>query len=181
MEAISSAKTSPQIKEHIHASDLLIAFNQRADQIKFLSLDCFDTLLWRKTIEPKDVFFDMQRRPTFQSLGISAINRIDAECDARTLMFINHGHYEVNLHDIYRMGFPSLTEDEIAELIEEEILTEIEACYAYPPIIELMRQAHARNIKIVIVSNTYLKKNQLERLLASVLPADVRASINQVF
>lgn len=181
MEAISNAKISPQIKEHIRARDLLTAFNQRADQIKFLSLDCFDTLLWRKTIEPKDVFFDMQRRPAFQSLGISAINRIDAEYDARTVMYMNHGHYEVNLHDIYRTGFPSLTEDQIAALIEEEILAEIEACYAYPPIIGLIRQAYARNIKIVIVSNTYLRKNQLERLLASVLPDDVKANISQVF
>ncbi|MEO8402511.1 MAG: HAD family hydrolase [Gammaproteobacteria bacterium] len=185
MEAVSSSEISrlqlSDEKLHIRARDLLTYFQHYADKIKVLSLDCFDTLLWRKTIEPKDVFFDMQRRENFQSLDITAINRIDAESNARAMMYVQMGHHEVTLNDIYRVGFPSLTHQEIDLLIEEEILSEIEACYAYPPIIELIRSAHSRGIKIIIVSNTYLKKNQLKRLLASVLPDDVLTSFHEIF
>lgn len=171
----------PTEQLHIQAKDLLTTFNRYADTIKVLSLDCFDTLLWRKTISPKDVFFDLQQYPTFKALDIAAIHRIDAESSARSLMAIRQGHFEVNLSDIYQTGFPTLSATDITNLIEEEIAAEIAACYAFPPTVDLMRAAHTRGIKIIIVSNTYLQKMQLSRLLEKTLPKDVFAMIDTVF
>lgn len=168
-------------EQHIRASDLLTYFTMYADKIKVLSLDCFDTLLWRKTIAPKDVFYDMHQGVNFQRLSVTAANRIDAEAYARALMFTNHGHHEVNLHDIYHIGFPALTSEDIEALSDDELSAEIQACYAFPPIIELMRAATACGIKIVIVSNTYFKEPQLKILLKNTLPQDVFDSIHTVF
>src|SRR5690349_1172623 len=41
--------------------------------IKILSLDCFDTILWRKTSTAIDVFYHLQDRPHFQTLGFTAL------------------------------------------------------------------------------------------------------------
>ena len=44
-----------------------------------------------------------------------------------------------------------------------------------------MRAAHARGLKIIIVSDTYFDKNQLHYLLKKLLPDDVMASISKIF
>lgn len=182
MEAVSTTSQLAQPEQiHLHATDLLSVFRRYANHINVLSLDCFDTLLWRKTITPKDVFFDMQRKPNYQAHGLAAIHRIDAEKNARYLMYVREGHYEVKLKDVYRIANSSLTPQEIDQLIEEELSTEIEACYAFPPVIELIRAAHSLGKKVIIVSNTYFDESQLRRLLSNVLPEDAYTAISQVF
>lgn len=66
-------------KNKIHTSELLSSFQSYSDQIKVLSLDCFDTLLWRHAVEPQDVFYKLQNKPVFKSCGFSALLRIHAE------------------------------------------------------------------------------------------------------
>src|SRR5262249_9285601 len=63
--------------------ELLDALAARADKIRILSLDCFDTLLWRRAATPQDVFFDLARRPAFAALGLSARLRAQIETTAR--------------------------------------------------------------------------------------------------
>ena len=169
------------LNPHINATDLLHRFHHYANQVTYLSLDCFDTILWRDAVMPKDVFFNMQNRPYFKKCGITAANRIDAESYARSLMYTQYGHSEVTLHDIYRTAFLNLGEEDIAALIEEEILSELEACRAFEPIVNMMRAAMQNGKKIIIVSNTYLLEPQLRRLLAHALPPDVYTAINTVF
>lgn len=183
MDVPHSMVLQPSVEEpaQINPSDLFTLFDRYSPNIKVLSLDCFDTLIWRKVLAPKDVFYEMQQYPLFQSLGITAANRIDAESYARHLMFARQGVYEVSLEDIYRAGFPSLSDEEIAALIEQEIQAEIENCFALPAVIKVLRAAIARGIKIIIVSNTYLKKSQLQRLLASKLPPEVMNKIDAIF
>ena len=85
---VNGAILSPEIKTRVHATDLLSVLDQYGEKIKVLSLDCFDTILWRKTVAPIDVFYDLQQRPTFQALGFSASLRITAETNARRLKVI---------------------------------------------------------------------------------------------
>jgi predicted HAD superfamily hydrolase len=149
--------------------------------IKVLSLDCFDTLLWRRVAEPIDVFYDLQNYPTFSALGITYKQRDFAERLARKYAYLHRGNTEVTLQEIYQHGFPSLRQDQIRSLMQEEIAAESEVCYAFPPVIKLIEKAKARNIKIIIVSSTYLEEHQLRELLANVLPQDAYAAINQIF
>lgn len=167
--------------ETIYPNELIPALNHYADKIKVLSLDCFDTLLWRKTATPIDVFFHLQHKPTFKSLGINGLLRTRLEMQARNLKILRERNNEVILNEIYQAGFPNLTLEQLQALNEEELTAEIEMCYAFPPILECIQYAHQRGLKIVIASNTYLTKNQLKRLLAHCLPEHIISMIDDIF
>ncbi|VVC77123.1 hypothetical protein AQUSIP_24500 [Aquicella siphonis] len=170
-----------QIKSQARAEELISILEHYAQRIKVLSLDCFDTLIWRQTATPSDAFFDMQKRPAFQAAGLTARLRAQAEENARQKMLIDHGSTEVKLTDIYKANNPSLSNHALAALAEDELATEQETCFAFPPVVELIRQARARGLKIIIVSDTYFSEPELRRLLESCLPQDVLQSIRQVF
>ncbi len=167
--------------EKVHSFDLIAALDFYASKIKVLSLDCFDTILWRKSATPTDLFYDMQNQPTFKSVGINTFIRVNAEANLRKLKLIQEGKSEVTLDEIYRYNFPSLTQEQLAALTNEELDVEIGSCYAFPPIVELIRKAHARQIKIIIVSDTYLKQEQLKNLLSHSVPADALAMIDKIY
>ncbi len=169
------------VEDRVRTTQLLQAFNAYAKDIDVLSLDCFDTLVWRTTDVPVDVFYELQKHPLFKANRISAIQRMDAEDRARRQVFVRFGITEVTLQEIYHCGFTSLSDDTIDQLIEAEIETEQHCCYAFPAVVELIRHAHALGKKVVVVSNTYLKQNELQRLLAHVLPADVMGMLSDLF
>ena len=60
-----------RITERIYAYDLEGEAIRWLDAIKVLSLDCFDTILWRGVAQPTDVFFAMCNDPLFKKLGIT--------------------------------------------------------------------------------------------------------------
>lgn len=181
MDAVSSEVQIKAPESKIRANQLISAFEYYADKIKVLSLDCFDTLLWRKTATPMDVFYNLQHRSTVQTQKLTALMRILSEDRARKIKNIQHASNEINLHDIYLTAFPDLTEDKLNELIENELAAEMEACYAFPPVIELIRKANAQGIKVIIVSDTYLQQKQLHQLLAKALPDNVIKLIDTIF
>src|SRR5690606_22311192 len=92
----------------IRANDLAALPDSCHTPIDTLSLDCFDTLLWRKYASPHDVFYQLQHAASFQSLGMTAAMRIQAEDRARRLMLLNQQHSEVRLRDIYLANHPEL-------------------------------------------------------------------------
>ncbi len=165
----------------VRATQLLNAFESYAPLIKVLSLDCFDTILLRKTATPIDVFYNMQRHPAFQALGLSATIRARAETLTRVMNLLKHQKGDVTLAEIYQTCFPHSNQEQIKELETAELEAEVEACYAFPPIIELIRKAHDKKLKIIIVSDTYLKHDQLKYLLSKKLPADVFSYIDTIF
>lgn len=181
MTTSTATPTTHTAQDKIRIADLHATVDKYAQHIKVLSLDCFDTLLWRKTAEPRDVFYDLEHKPVFKSLDFTALTRINAETFAYNMNKLKHGHKQANLSEIYQGGFPSLDSETLAALQEEELAAEMETCFAYPAVIELIRKAKAKGLKIIIVSDTYLKKSQLERLLASKLPKDVMSAIHRIY
>ncbi|MDR3476538.1 MAG: hypothetical protein P4M14_00725 [Gammaproteobacteria bacterium] len=173
--------THPAIKTEGYASDLITTLDQYGSAIKVLSLDCFDTLLWRTTAAPIDLFYNLQHQPAFSELGFSASLRINAESLARKMNMVQHQHTETKLKEIYLANFPNLTETQLEKLSAEELAEEIATCYAFPPVVDLIKHAHAKGIKIIIASDTYLTENQLRTLLASHLPAEAMQAIHQIF
>ena len=129
-------------KTQITASDLPhLLDHPNFQQIKVLSLDCFDTLLWRRTATPRDVFYDMQHRPLFKSLGVTAYQRMASAQRAYRAKFITQNSRQVNIREIYDY-FTTLTEAEKNALAEEELLAEIETCYPFMPFVQLIQQAY---------------------------------------
>lgn len=180
MDAIITAgqKTS---KPQVRANELIQLLDHYANDIEVLSLDCFDTIIWRKTATPSDVFYDMQTRPTFAALDFTALMRMRAEGKARDTKLTSTGLCEVTLHDIYTAALPKLSQEQIEALTNDEIAAELDACYPFPPLIELIRAAHARGLKIIIVSDTYLHEPQLRKILEKHLPTDVIQAISTIF
>lgn len=170
-----------QFPLQMRAAELISLLNDYPSGIKVLSLDCFDTLLWRNTATPADVFYDLQNRPSFQAIGFNARLRRQAENAARHQIQLRSDDTEVTLKDIYRASFAALSSDQLDQLAEEELAAEIETCYAFLPVIDLMRKAHALGIKIIIVSDTYFNEKQLRLLLEKKLPKDVINSISRIF
>jgi FMN phosphatase YigB (HAD superfamily) len=163
------------------AAELGALLDEHAPRIKVLSLDCFDTLLWRRTATPVDVFYDLQHAPAFADRGLNARLRMRAEGQARAHKKLRHGRSEVGQHDIYRAAYPELDEAGLEALSEAELAAEIDACHAFPATLELIRSAKARGLTVIIVSDTYLSEARLRRLLGACLPSDVYAAIDHVF
>jgi len=143
--------------------------------VRVLSLDCFDTLLWRDVHRPADIF---------PLLGtISREQRMRAESGARKARHLEMGggSTEVTLREIYTAHMPHAEAAAIDALVDVEIAVEARHCYAFAPTVELMHEAKRRGIKIVIVSDTYLERDQLEALLRSAAGDEVVDMIDRIF
>jgi len=150
------------------------------DPARVLSLDCFDTLFWRKVIHPTDVFIALEHSPAYQQHGFTARKRTAAEGRARALNALVKGSNEVTLEEIYREMGGGLQAPAIAALIEAEIACEIQFGFIFQPILALIEHARARQMRVVIVSDTYLSSAHLRQLLFGTLPA-LEGLIDQVF
>jgi predicted HAD superfamily hydrolase len=169
-----------QRKTQIQASDIPHILDEYGDQIKILSLDFFDTLLWRKTAAAKDIFTLLAKRPLAKSLGVTPHQRVSAVARAYRTKFVTENSRQIHLSDIYR-SFTSLTAEQQTALMEEEIQTEIEMCFAFMPFVELIREAHQSGIKVIVVSDIYLNEKEMQRLFSHRLPADVMTAIDDIY
>lgn len=168
-------------KKSIYSWELQDALAFYAEDINILSLDCFDTLLWRHTATPTDLFYDLQDKPNFKRLNINARGRISYEALARRKSMYFKNSPEVTLRDIYLSAFDDLDEASIEALTEEELACEQAALYAFPPIVALIRKAYALGLTIIIVSDTYFNEQQLRRFLSASLPKEVFGMIAKIY
>lgn len=144
-------------------------------KIKVLSLDCFDTLLWRAGATPHDVFFELGGAPA------SPFSRVGAESDARRWAVFKHRRGEVTLHDIYRELDRTATEEAIAGLVRRELDAERRHCFVFPPVLGLIREAKRRGLRVIVVSDTYLAEPELAALIAAVAGPEVRDLVDRIF
>ena len=141
------------------------------ENISVLSLDCFDTLLWRKVAAPTDVFFVLAQTEEFRRHGLTANLRAKAESQARKRKSVVSGVSEVNLREIYRTALKTATDEEIAALASREIEVEKKVCFGFAPVVALVHQAKQLGKKVIIVSDTYLCEEELTDLVYSVVPS----------
>lgn len=163
-------------------------------KVKLLSLDIFDTLVWRKVVIPEDVFLILGEKLKSEGWLIPAVPaeafpelRIKAERLARLK---NSGSgSEVTLQDIYwhlsgifkkisveefiegKKGI--INESDVSDVasielnLEKSLLRYDENCF------NLIKYAASKNIPVILVSNTYFTQNNLKELLQqnlSILP-----------
>lgn len=165
----------------IHASQLDAWLDQLPPGVRVLSLDCFDTIIWRKTVAPQDVFFNLQASKRWQAAGIDAIVRGRAESNLHRSRYLLTGSGEVSIEDIYRAILPEDTSDQvIAAFVDEELAAERDHCFAFEPVLKLIERAHAKGLRLIVVSDTYLGRAQLQWLLAEVL-GETAQLVDQVY
>lgn len=136
-----------------------------------LSLDIFDTVLWRRVSRPTDLFALLGRRlrengrcpdwilePTFRSM------RIDAERRARASRYAIGS--EVSLLDIWRfMPIELLGKFPIEELVDAEVQLERAITVHDLDIASLVQLAVKHEIPLILVSDTYFAEDHLRYLL----------------
>ncbi|HSI19248.1 MAG TPA: hydrolase [Sphingomonas sp.] len=139
--------------------------------IRLLSLDCFDTLLWRATHMPQDVFAG------FGDAGGGVEARVAAEKAARYRRARTDGRSEATIEDIHaeRAGQPDPAG------VARELELEAQHCYAFAPTVALIAAAKAAGLGVIVVSDTYLSEPQLRALIAAAAGADVAAQIDRIF
>ncbi len=141
--------------------------------IKVLSLDCFDTLLWRDSHAPTDVFGALPDLTPYQ--------RVHGEQRARHAARAARGAGDVGIDAIYRAIMPNARDADRTRAIAAELAAEAAYCYGFAPTIALMREARRRGLHVIVVSDTYLNPRQLHDLIARAAGADVAALIDRVF
>lgn len=155
---------------------------QYAGQMRVLSLDCFDTLLWRTVSEPIEVFKDLQNQPLFVTHGICAESRRLAEQRVRQLRAGLHGQYEVTIEEIYEHMLPDGSPDLVEQFVRAEIETEKKYLFAYLPMFELLEKAKKMGMKTVLVSDMYIHAHQLKELVESCAKkSNIRIHIDHYF
>jgi HAD superfamily hydrolase (TIGR01549 family) len=158
----------------VFADQLAGALDAHAAAVDVLSLDCFDTLIWRTTPEPPDLFCQL-------SPPLSRLSRMVAEQTARERRLVKDGLGEVTLPEIYRCALPSADSAEIERRVAEELALEHAHCVAFAPAVQLIRRAKALGKRVVVVSDTYLRTEELRALLQAKLGDDVLALIDRIY
>ncbi len=159
----------------VRAYDFAQILDSVPEGIRILSLDCFDTLLWRNGNLPVDVFADLP----LPGSGMEA--RIWGEKRARRVIPLLEDRIEVSIEEIYAHLMPAASPEDRARLVEAELEAEARHCYPFGPTVDLMRAAKARGLQIIIVSDTYLSEPQLRTLLTRAAGAEVVGMIDRIF
>lgn len=128
-----------------------------------ISFDVFDTLLLRPFSSPSDVFILVGER--LDIMDFCEIRK-KAEEDARRENALLRGNREVTLSDIYRFVAEETGIDP-QKGAETELLTELSLCRANPYMLEVFRLLREKGKTLVALSDMYLPKEEMERLLAS--------------
>ena len=141
--------------------------------VSVLSLDMFDTIVWRKVPRPTDAFIILGEgllRDGLLGPGIDAYTfrrlRIKAEAMARLDKRHIGGGDEVSLDEIWGVFPDHLLRTDRQTLVGREIEVERQVTVPDLDIADLARFAAANDVQLVVVSNTYLTRQQLAKVLA---------------
>ena len=178
--------------EHIHQ-----------DKVKLLSLDVFDTLLWRKAPLAVDIFLILGKQLKSEGWLIEAVTaecfvelRVKAEQLARKKKAHNLGitSAEVILKEIYWQLsgiFKKITieqmvqglkgiinESDVDDLVALEVALEKQITEFDLNILRLVYYANQKNIPVILVSDTYLDHCQLSYMLDRPTPWHAQSFLN---
>ncbi|KQX48981.1 HAD family hydrolase [Paenibacillus sp. Root444D2] len=142
------------------------------DAIELLSLDIFDTLLFRTCANPSDVFVLVAEKAhrigcLKASITPAAFKemRIRAENKARDRQTAATGFGEVTLELIYaEMPEGICNRDKMAQI---EVQIEAEVCYVNPHVASLLAACKSKQIPVALLSDMYLSSAQLRWILSS--------------
>ena len=140
-----------------------IYINQiRWENISLLSIDIFDTLLFRLFENPSDLFDELYVKCIEQRLFSNSYDKNVFRL-ARIHAGMNIKDKRAKLHDIYSL-MPNFEHKN--QIIDLEIELERDSCFLNPSIVSLIYYAHSINIPIILTSDMYLSKEQITNILS---------------
>jgi len=159
----------------VRAYELEALLDRLPEGVEILSLDCFDTLIWRSTSAPADVFADLKLP------GSGMGGRMLAEHAARLRAMSTTGAKEIHLREVYQFHYPSADPEAIERAVAHELDRERNHAFAFAPTVALIREAKRRGLKVVIVSDMYWSEPQLRAHIAAAAGEDILAGIDRIF
>jgi FMN phosphatase YigB (HAD superfamily) len=160
------------MKLKLRSFELHRILDQAPAGTRWLSLDCFDTLVWRDTATPADVFADLDYP------GGAMEPRRRAEGAARHSAKLFRDSFEVSIEEIHDRLRPS---GDVPASVAAELAAESRHCFGFEPVKALIRDAKTRGLEVVIVSDTYLNEAQLRTLIADAAGAEIADAIDHIF
>jgi predicted HAD superfamily hydrolase len=134
---------------------------------KLLSLDVFDTILFRNVQSPDCIFslcYDKIIENGYQikeKKDHFIQNRIDCEKEARK----GKENGEINLFDIASLLSTKLLGISPSDLVRLEIQSEMDRIEINPDIIDVILYAHKININHIFISDMYLRSSDIKNLI----------------
>ncbi len=163
------------MKLTVGGAEIATLLDRAPPGVRVLSLDCFDTLIWRTTHAPRDVFACIDHP------GGAMQPRIWAEHSVSAIRQARGDAGEVFLDDIYRRLHPTADAAAIDALVARELAHEADHAFAFAPVVALMTEARRRGLAIVIVSDMYMTEAQLRAHITAAAGDSVMAMIDHVF
>lgn len=146
---------------------------KKHNEIKVISFDIFDTILFRMVCKPADVFEIVGEKALERGYLAEYISpviyrnlRIEAERKARDIKKEKCGSTEVILDEIIE-ALPDYCCNK-KELLLLELETEQDVCWLNPDIYEIMDfLGKHREYKVILVSDMYLTEEQINNILVN--------------
>ncbi|MGD0196453.1 MAG: hypothetical protein ABSC56_00910 [Solirubrobacteraceae bacterium] len=137
-----------------------------------LSVDCFDTILWRRVAKPSDLFVVLGEElrseghldASIDPLGFGRM-RVAAESLARLRKQARAGTPEVKLDEIYAELPSHISDLDAADMQDREVDLERRLTVADPALCDELCRLAGDGIELILVSDTYLSADQLSTLL----------------
>ena len=126
-----------------------------------ISFDVFGTLILRPFTSPRVLFSIMEERLEIYKF---AKIRVDSEDEIRQSNQEKYGHDNVTLHEIYNLISKKTNLDE-AYVANLEYQLELTYCFANPYFKKIISQCIKQNKKIIICTDMYLSKKQIQDIL----------------
>ena len=158
--SIPSALTSPEssVSPVTYLSPLSLAL--ALSEYDAVSLDIFDTLLFRPFAKPAHLFYCVEEK-----LGHAFIKqRQEAESEARRLAALANGSREVTLDDIYAV-YAKMTGFDPEPVKQMELQAEMDLCFANPFMKIVYRSLKDHGTRLFITSDMYLPHDTMAALL----------------
>lgn len=138
---------------------------EKSEMVEYVSFDVYDTLLFRMVKSPTKVFeltFECNAKlfPDYLVASDWREIRIVAEKEAKRLY-----NREVTLAEIYD-NLPEFISNR-NEIMENELVSEKTVTYVNQDIYNVILELYNRGKKIILISDMYLKKEQMKEILAA--------------
>jgi len=146
---------------------------QNTSQVKVFSIDCFDTLLWRRLDSPKDLL-------RANAENFPSADRILCESTARGKKEILTGNSEPTIVEIAKEYLLDGAPSDWKSLAQSEVDAEIRHGYVFKPALNALRVAKSLGLRTIVVSDTYYTEPQLRQILGSV-NAEVLGLIDRIY
>ncbi len=135
-----------------------------ADGCKIISFDLFDTLITRYVPVSLDIFYIVGLKSS-EITGCSPEEFVKKRLEAERKALKRNHPLEATLEEIYR-AYPGIDGQQINKLTALEEETEVLFCCPRTEILELFELFRRQKKKIIIISDTPLRKTVIEKILS---------------